>query len=651
MQNKALDKSTKFAYIVLDDKRISKTQSKYFESNNIGVVNLHNMPLINDIPHDLTNEIGKRLYSFLRIIDDASLERYLGKLVSYDEAVNAIGKYKYVNSQNICNLLYLGTYSTTGNELTIFSEANYDSLVNYFNIKSENALALKQHFINAGIRNIRLISTSTTRRNEKYDIEDTFHNTILDNKLFVAYINNNYIGLIIQLNSETIEGVFESAFYTTLVKDYISQVFEWYDDMKEVELTIEQKIRYLFNKATLESKKTYNRFDASSLERYIDGIPDVNQKKLYQSYKDILSGNYQKLFDIEKALEKLKEQYNNENYSFIGCSSLQELYKIKKVAIDQYLFYFNNTLFFKGFSDLKKILKVYIEAIICTNGQFQEITSTKWGGVSKKDRYEIDAIDFDIITKFISIKDLYNLLKENPDLDLTPQTFIFGAKAAPGYYHAKEIIELINKISEDINSNPVMKKKLNVVFIEDYCVSLAEKLMPASEISEQISLAGKEASGTGNMKFMINGAVTFGTMDGANVEIYDSVGNDNIFIFGMTATEVNDLWRKGYNSTYYYNNSRDLHNVIERLRKGFAGKSFENIANYLLTNRGIADQYMCLADFNSYMETYWKMDEIYRDKERFNRMSLINISEAGRFAADRAIKEYAEDIWNITKVE
>ena len=140
-------------------------------------------------------------------------------------------------------------------------------------------------------------------------------------------------------------------------------------------------------------------------------------------------------------------------------------------------------------------------------------------------------------------------------------------------------------------------------------------------------------------------------MDGANVEIYDSVGHDNIFIFGMTATEVNDLWRKGYNSTYYYNNSRDLHNIIERLRKGFAGKSFENIANYLLTNRGIADQYMCLADFNSYMETYWKMDEIYRDKERFNRMSLINISEAGRFAADRSIKEYASDIWNITKVE
>ncbi len=251
----------------------------------------------------------------------------------------------------------------------------------------------------------------------------------------------------------------------------------------------------------------------------------------------------------------------------------------------------------------------------------------------------------------LKIVHLYNLLSENPDLDLTPQTFIFGAKAAPGYYHAKEVIELINKISMDINKHPEIKKKLNVVFIEDYCVSLAEKLMPASEISEQISLAGKEASGTGNMKFMINGAVTFGTMDGANVEIYDSVGNDNIFIFGMTTSEVNDLWRRGYNSTYYYNNSKDLHGVIERLRKGFDGKSFANIADYLLTNRGVADQYMCLADFNSYMDAYWKMDKVYRDRERFNKMSLINISEAGRFAADRSIKEYAENIWNITKVE
>ena len=251
----------------------------------------------------------------------------------------------------------------------------------------------------------------------------------------------------------------------------------------------------------------------------------------------------------------------------------------------------------------------------------------------------------------LRIISLYNKLKENPSLDITPQTFIFGAKAAPGYYVAKEIIELINKISEDINQHPEIKAKLNVVFIEDYCVTLAEKLMPASEISEQISLAGKEASGTGNMKFMINGAVTMGTMDGANVEICEAVGDDNIFIFGMTTPEVNDLWKKGYNSTYYYNNNKEIRDIIATLKVGFAGKSFENIANYLLTSHGIADQYMCLADFASYMEAYYRMDEVYRNKREFNRMSLVNISEAGRFAADRSIEDYARDIWHLQKIK
>ncbi len=251
----------------------------------------------------------------------------------------------------------------------------------------------------------------------------------------------------------------------------------------------------------------------------------------------------------------------------------------------------------------------------------------------------------------LKIISLYNQWKENPDLNMTPQTFIFGAKAAPGYYVAKEIIQLINYLSKEIDLHPEIRRKLNVVFLEDYNVTLAEKLMPASEISQQISLAGKEASGTGNMKFMINGAVTIGTMDGANVEICDAVGDDNIFIFGLTAPEVNDLWKAGYNSTYYYNNNREIREVIGALKKGFAGKSFENIANYLLTNWGVADQYMCLADFESYMKAHQLMDQVYQDEVRFNQMSLINISEAGRFAADRSIEDYVKRIWHLTKVK
>ncbi len=247
----------------------------------------------------------------------------------------------------------------------------------------------------------------------------------------------------------------------------------------------------------------------------------------------------------------------------------------------------------------------------------------------------------------LKIISMYHDLKQNPDLDITPQTFIFGAKAAPSYYAAKEVIKLICCIQKDLESHPAIRRKLNVVFMENYSVTMAEYLIPAAEISEQISLAGKEASGTSNMKFMINGALTVGTLDGANVEIRDAVGDDNIFIFGMNAAEVAEQWELGYNSTSYYFRSPRLRVIIEELNNGFAGESFESISNYLLRNYPIADPYMCFADFADYMSVCDKMDAAYKDVDLWNKMSLKNIAEAGRFAADRSVKEYAEKIWRM----
>ncbi len=246
----------------------------------------------------------------------------------------------------------------------------------------------------------------------------------------------------------------------------------------------------------------------------------------------------------------------------------------------------------------------------------------------------------------------YNAIKENPDLDFVPKTYIFGAKAAAGYDMAKQIMRLICFLSEDIRKNPIANKKLNVVYMENYNVTMSEKLMPASEISEQISLAGKEASGTGNMKFMINGALTVGTLDGANVEMTQKVGNDNIFIFGLTAEEVKDIWSKGYNSSAYYNHDADMRKIIESLIVGFNGASFGDIANYLLRSSPVADPYMCLADYQSYCKTQSAMSELYRsDKKSWNRKSLCNIAAAGYFSADRSIREYAENIWHIKPIE
>lgn len=251
----------------------------------------------------------------------------------------------------------------------------------------------------------------------------------------------------------------------------------------------------------------------------------------------------------------------------------------------------------------------------------------------------------------LKIITLYNRLKDNPDLDMYPETYIFAAKAAPGYYMAKKVIQLISKLSKEIEQHPKIKEKLNVVFLENYCVTMAEKLIPASDISEQISLAGKEASGTGNMKFMINGAITFGTLDGANVEISEAVGNDNIFIFGMTSQEVEELWKKGYNSTYYYNKNQELRRVIESLKHGFDGQEFKDIANYLLTEYGIADPYMCLADYEDYMDAYANVKKAYLNPKLWQKMAAINIAKAGIFSADRSIHEYAENIWNLKIVK
>lgn len=247
---------------------------------------------------------------------------------------------------------------------------------------------------------------------------------------------------------------------------------------------------------------------------------------------------------------------------------------------------------------------------------------------------------------------IYEELKANPDKEMIPKTFIFGAKAAPGYYMAKQIIKLIYCLADDINNNPnpKIREKLKVIYMEDYSVTIAERLMPATELSEQISLAGKEASGTGNMKFMINGALTVGTEDGANVEMHQLVGDDNIFIFGLQAKEVERLWADGYDALSYYNNNQKINRIINALRKGYSGVSFDMFAQYLTTGSPIADPYMCLADFASYHEIKEKIDKEYVNKQSWYKKSLINIANAGFFAADRAILEYADEIWNLKQV-
>ena len=262
------------------------------------------------------------------------------------------------------------------------------------------------------------------------------------------------------------------------------------------------------------------------------------------------------------------------------------------------------------------------------------------------------------LLNILHIMYLYNNLKEHPDMDFYPRTFIFGAKAAAGYKNAKLTIKLINSVADVINNDASIGGKIKVVFIEDYCVSNAELIVAAADVSEQISTASKEASGTGNMKFMLNGAVTIGTMDGANVEMYEEVGEENIFIFGLSSDEViNYEQNGGYDPNTIFNSNADIRKVLMQLVNGTYQPNdpelFRDLYNSLLNTQctAKADTYFILKDFESYAETQAKIGEAYKDTKRWNKMAIMNVARAGKFSSDRTIQEYVDDIWHLDKVK
>ncbi|OCQ89360.1 glycogen phosphorylase [Nostoc sp. MBR 210] len=246
---------------------------------------------------------------------------------------------------------------------------------------------------------------------------------------------------------------------------------------------------------------------------------------------------------------------------------------------------------------------------------------------------------------------LYKRLKDNPNLEITPRTFIFGGKAAPGYFIAKLIIKLINSVGDVINNDPDMRDRLKVVFLPDYNVRFGQRVYPAADLSEQISTAGKEASGTGNMKFAMNGALTIGTLDGANIEIREEVGAENFFLFGLTTEQVYDLKSKGYNPWDYYHSNSQLKEVIDLISSGFFSYGDTNLFRPLVDSLLYHDPYLLFADYQSYIDCQDQVNQAYRDQEHWTKMSILNAARMGKFSSDRAIKEYCQEIWNAVPVK
>ncbi len=245
---------------------------------------------------------------------------------------------------------------------------------------------------------------------------------------------------------------------------------------------------------------------------------------------------------------------------------------------------------------------------------------------------------------------LYNRLKNNPNLDITPRTFIFGGKAAPGYFMAKLIIKLINSVAAVVDNDPVVSQRLKVVFLPDYNVTFGQRVYPAADLSEQISTAGKEASGTGNMKFSLNGALTIGTLDGANIEIRDRVGADNFFLFGLTTEEVYEKKRQGYRAWDYYNNNPELKAVMDLIINGAFSNGDTNLFRPIVDNLLENDPYMLMADYQSYIDCQQRVGNAYKDQEYWSRMSILNVARMGYFSSDRSIREYCDEIWKAPAV-
>jgi starch phosphorylase len=325
----------------------------------------------------------------------------------------------------------------------------------------------------------------------------------------------------------------------------------------------------------------------------------------------------------------------------IGENWVKNLYELKQLE-----FFAEDSHFQARWQDIKKAIKQDLAAYIKLNNDLV-VDPDSLFDVQVKRIHEYKRQHLSVL----HIISLYLRLKNNPNLEIPPRTFIFGGKAAPGYVMAKLIIKLINAVAEVVNRDPAIGDRLKVVFLNNYNVKLGQRVYPAADLSEQISTAGKEASGTGNMKFSMNGALTIGTLDGANVEIRQEVGSENFFLFGLTTPEVAQLQATGYHPWDYYQGNADLKGVIDLINSGFFAHGDTELFRPLTENLLHQDSYFLLADYQSYLDCQEKVSQAYQDPQHWTKMAILNVARMGKFSSDRSIREYCQEIWNIESVQ
>lgn len=412
-QNGALAEAQKVGYIVLDQEQIDETQRCYYDRNNIEVINIHEMPLLGEIPSSLHRDQGKRLYSFLNTIADPSLEVGFQFIT---DAVRFMATHTFIDYQNILKQLYIKNYTVLGWQLRLHSESDYLRLITFMESDSPEAAQLKQLFINTGIFWIECVHAYPPK---SFPVGNLSQSTLIQNELFMLYFQNRYAELKDRLGTDS--NAIEKYFFESIIDGY-SNILTSYDTIDFSSLSIDQKIAYLHNQAATKGIKT-RRFDSKKLEHFIQNIAYSKDRDMFSAYVDILEGNHKKISKMYDTLGKLTEDIQSSNKINIGSTSIAQIHNIKPLAMTQYFFYFFNHLFFNGFSDLYTFFRPYIEALICANSEMAERPSNWAGFTVRNEKCRIEYIDIDIITKFILTDDLYNLLnahrirKLNMDLD------------------------------------------------------------------------------------------------------------------------------------------------------------------------------------------------------------------------------------------
>ena len=405
-QNGAFDVDRRVGYLILDQEIVDDTQLSYFSSNNIEVININSMPLIQEIPADLSNEIGKRLYSFLRVIANPALEENLSTI---ENAVKFMSRFSFVSYEQILKLLYVKRYEVTDRKLRLFSENDYARLIAFMESGDEGATDLRQLFLNAGIVSIQCIHEHKVMR---FRIGELSDNALLKSEIFNLYILNKYDEIKALLNSEHIDlEANEMLFYKSIV-DGFSEILKFHEEIDCSGFPIDQKVAYLHNSAVLEAIQTYfGGFDSAKVKQFVQNIAASKEREVFSGYLDIYSGNTKKRLSMYEALEKLKKDVGDRNTIHFGGTSCARLYEIKRLAVTQYFFYYNNHILYQGFRDLKDFFKPYIEAIICANSDAAQKTTLLGDMEFANEKYAVEYIDLDIMAKFISTKDLSALVR------------------------------------------------------------------------------------------------------------------------------------------------------------------------------------------------------------------------------------------------